>query len=83
MNRKIFAPALLFLSLISASVFAQNAPQPKPSPTPSPSPFPPNNSPKLPTNNDRIIVIDGKNPFSEPCRKEDGCTIPYVRYEKR
>jgi hypothetical protein len=24
----------------------------------------------------------GKNPFNEPCRADDGCTIPYVHWEQ-
>lgn len=24
----------------------------------------------------------GKNPFTQPCRADDGCTIPYVHWEE-
>lgn len=23
-----------------------------------------------------------RNPFNEPCRAEDGCTVPYVHWEE-
>jgi hypothetical protein len=83
MIRNSLAALTFSLLLLSANATAQSSPpKPAPTPNPSPNPFPPSDSskPRLPVY-DKIIVSD-KNPFNEPCRKEDGCTIPHVTYKR-